>query len=107
LKTELAAVTLTQLKPWPQIPSLQNASGIGYYETTVKLTKSARGIRIYLNVGDVEGTYGVRINGMTLNAVDQFGSSPIDVTDYVVDGANSKSHRLSSHDLPQSLTIRN
>ncbi|KAK2595735.1 hypothetical protein N8I77_013760 [Diaporthe amygdali] len=89
VKENLDPITLTELFAWPNITGLTNASGIGKYATTISLTKgNSPATRVLLEVGQVEGTWGVRLNGQVLTAVDWFGNKPIDVTDLVLDGAN-------------------
>ncbi|KAJ5719718.1 hypothetical protein N7493_007296 [Penicillium malachiteum] len=86
-KTSLAAVQLTDLLSWNKIPSPVNASGIGNYSTEVSLSKKSD-LHVVLHLGSVTGTYGLEINGVSVNGVDQFLSKPIDITEYVVDGSN-------------------
>lgn len=89
IKANLDPITLTDLVAWPNITGLTNASGIGTYETTISLTKgNSSATRVLLDVGEVEGTWGGRLNGQVLTAVDLFGNKPIDVTDLVHDGVN-------------------
>lgn len=89
VKENLDPIALTDLVAWPNITGLINASGIGTYETTVSLTKgNSSAVRILLDVGKVEGTWGARLNGQVLTAVDWFGNKPIEVTDLVHDGVN-------------------
>lgn len=89
IKENMDPIALTDLLAWPNITGLANASGIGTYETAVSLTKvNSSEIRILLDVGDVEGTWGGRLNGQVLTAVDWFGNKPIDVTDMANDGVN-------------------
>lgn len=90
VKTELSPVQLTTLVPWPNITSLEYASGIGVYNTTVSLNKSSD-VHVLLEIGAVDGTYGIKINGITINYVDQFVNAPVDITNYVVDGDNGTS----------------
>lgn len=89
VKTKLPAVHLTELVAWPNISSLVNASGIGTYTTQITLHKES-GLRVLFDAGSVTGTYGVEINGVAVEGVDQFLSKPIDITSYIVDGTNSK-----------------
>lgn len=96
VKENLDPITLTDLVAWPNITGLTNASGIGTYETTVSLSKgNSSAIRVLLDVGEVEGTWGARLNGQVLTAVDWFGNKPIDVTDLVHDGVNCESMALT------------
>lgn len=100
VKEDLEPIALTDLVAWPNITGLANASGIGRYETTVFLSKgNSSSTRVLLDVGDVEGTWGARLNGEVITPVDWFGNKPIDVTDLVFDGANCKSMPVNCVDL--------
>ncbi|CAG9996931.1 unnamed protein product [Clonostachys byssicola] len=87
-KTNLSSITLNDLRPWNKIDGLETASGIGAYKTTFDINKNITGTRVLLDVGNVEGTWGLEINGKTVTEVDWFGSEPLDVTDYIVNGNN-------------------
>ncbi|KAJ6024651.1 hypothetical protein N7540_005448 [Penicillium herquei] len=87
-KTRLAKVHLTDLVSWTKIPSLVKASGIGNYSTEVSLSKKSD-LHVLLDLGSVTGTYGLEINSVNVDGVDQFLNKPIDITDYIVDGSNS------------------
>lgn len=89
-KEWLPAVNITQLAAWPNITSLESASGVGVYLTSVNLTTPAQDVRILLSVGTVEGTYGLSVNGKNVSGIDQFGNRDYDITDLVVDGDNGK-----------------
>lgn len=92
VKVDLDPITLTDLVAWPNVTGLANASGIGIYTTNVTLTKqNDTSTRVLLDVGQVEGSYGVRLNGQELTTVDWFGNKPADVTDLVLDGSNGES----------------
>ena len=62
-------LTLDGLQPWSNIPELQDVSGIGTYTTTVDWDGSAAGA--YLNLGEVNDTYRVSVNGRALPPLDQ------------------------------------
>lgn len=96
VKEWLPTVNLTQLIPWPNITSLEYASGVGVYNTTVDLTPPDNSARVFLSVGQVEGTFGVAFNGGEIANVDQFGNKDIDITNLVFKGTNStyKTHIL-------------
>lgn len=87
LKTLLPAINLTTLAPWPEIPGLGDASGVGEYTTHVNLSvgngTDTSKLRALLDLGKVEGSWDLRINGRMVEGTDMFGSEPIDVTDYV------------------------
>lgn len=89
-KTKLKPVTLTKLVSWNNITGLESASGIGTYETSFKLNIKSKSTGVLLSLGDVEGSYSIKINGKTVEGVDWFESRPIDVTDMVKDGNNSE-----------------
>ncbi|KAH0443153.1 secreted protein [Colletotrichum camelliae] len=88
-KTWLAPIQLTSpLVPWTNITGLENASGVGVYNTTVDLDAgSGADLRVLLHLPEVEGSWGLAINGREVEDVDWFASELIDVTDYVVFGA--------------------
>ncbi|VUC32724.1 unnamed protein product [Clonostachys rosea] len=87
-KTNLSSITLNELRPWNEIDGLETASGIATYKTAFNINKSIAETRVLLDVGNVEGTWGLGLNGKTVTEVDWFGSEPLDVTDYVKDGNN-------------------
>jgi hypothetical protein len=81
---------LSKLQPWNEIDGLESASGIGTYTTTVSVNKKIKDMRVLLDVGDVEGTWGLEINGKSVTGIDWFGSEALDVTAYVKNGKNGK-----------------
>ncbi|KAK1847422.1 secreted protein [Colletotrichum chrysophilum] len=90
-KTWLAPIQLTSpLVPWTNITGLEHASGVGVYNTTVTLdVGSGADLRVLLHMPEVEGSWGLTINGQEVEGVDWFASEPIDVTDYVTFGAKN------------------
>ncbi len=65
---------LNGLKPWPEIPALQNASGLGTYTTTFELPATwtaAHGAT--LRLGDVFDTFAVTVNDRTI-PIDQISA---------------------------------
>ena len=65
---------LNGLKPWPEIPALQNASGLGTYTTTFELPATwtaAQGAT--LRLGDVFDTFTVTVNDRTI-PIDQISA---------------------------------
>jgi hypothetical protein len=60
---------LDGLAAWPDIPELQDASGVGRYTTTVTLGSGWQGA--YLDLGEVYDTFRVTVNGRALGPVDQ------------------------------------
>ncbi len=73
-RKERVEVELGGLKPWPEIPALQHASGVGTYTTTFDLPATwtaANGAR--LSLGEVFDTFLVTVNGRTV-AIDQISA---------------------------------
>ncbi|KAF4466478.1 hypothetical protein FALBO_6661 [Fusarium albosuccineum] len=87
IKTNLKPVKLTELTPWNKIEGIENASGIGKYTTKVSLGKHVKNTRVLMDVGNVEGSWSLKINGKAVSDIDWFGK-PTDVTEYVEDGDN-------------------
>ena len=78
-------LTLDGLKAWPDIPELQDVSGIGTYTTTVDWGGQGGA---YLDLGEVFDTYRVTINGRRLPPADQL-NTVVDAGPYLVKGANT------------------
>jgi hypothetical protein len=82
------AVDITGLKPWPDIPQLANASGVGTYTTTVNLPSGWDGsYGAYLSLGRVTDTFTLTVNGQPVgvNEVDPV----VDVGPYLHADANT------------------
>lgn len=88
-KTWLAPIQLNSpFVPWTNITGLEHASGVGVYNTTVTLdVGNGADLRVLLHMPEVEGSWGLTINGQEVEGVDWFASEPVDVTDYVTFGA--------------------
>lgn len=88
-------VLLTGLKAWPDIPSLQHASGTGAYTTTFELpsgwTASHGAI---LNLGEVFDTFTLAINDKAV-AIDQI-SAQADIGPYLKPGRNTIAVRVAT-----------
>lgn len=85
------------LKPWGEIdPSLARVSGIGAYSGTFSLDRGwKQGGSAYLDLGEVEGSFTVRINGIELppqNQVDTF----VDIGPCARSGVNRVEIRVAS-----------
>lgn len=79
---------LNGLKPWPEIPALENASGIGTYTTTFGLPATWTGANgATLSLGEVFDTFTVTVNGRTV-PIDQI-SAEGDVDPYLRAGQNT------------------
>ena len=75
---------LDGLKPWPEIPALQNASGLGTYSTTFNLPALSGAM---LSLGEVFDTFTVTVNGHAV-AVHQL-SAETDIGPYLKAGENT------------------
>ena len=88
-------VTLNGLKPWPDIPELARASGVGTYTTTVTRPSSWKpGSSAILSLGQVQDTVKVTVNGNDV-PVDQI-SGDADVGPYLEAGANALAVRVAT-----------
>ncbi|PYH42961.1 uncharacterized protein BP01DRAFT_403856 [Aspergillus saccharolyticus JOP 1030-1] len=93
-KVTLPSIHLDSLKSWTNISGLESASGIGTYKTTVNLSlgssnqSAGETLAVFINFGDVEGTWGLKINNVQVNGVDFLGSAPLEITSYVKNGSN-------------------
>ncbi|MEU6747277.1 glycosyl hydrolase [Spirillospora sp. NPDC046719] len=83
---------LTDLKPWSQIPDLQDASGVGTYTTTVRLDQATGA---YLDLGKVTDTFEVSVNGRPLPPSDQV-SHRIDLGGHLRNGTNTITVRVAT-----------
>jgi len=86
---------LPGLKPWPQIPELENASGLATYTTAFDLPANwttAQGAS--LSLGEVFDSFTVTINGQTAQ-FDQLGAEE-DVTRYLKAGRNTIAVRVAT-----------
>ncbi|WP_437534087.1 glycosyl hydrolase [Sorangium sp. So ce726] len=80
---------LQGLAAWPDIPELEDVSGIGSYSASFTVGEGwTRDSGAYLDLGKVVGTYDVAINGTTLPAVNQV-TARVDVGPYLVAGRNT------------------
>jgi len=77
------------LVPWSAIPQITDAVGIGTYTTTVTLPQTWRSSNgAYLNLGTVNGTFRISVNGKWVGAVSQLQPSA-DIGDYLKAGTNT------------------
>jgi hypothetical protein len=83
-------VDLSALKSWTEFPETRYFSGRGTYETTVRLPVSyfQSGTRLLLEMGDVENTAEVWINGQHAGVAWKIPYR-LDVTSYLKPGANT------------------
>ncbi|MBC5787905.1 glycosyl hydrolase [Clostridium facile] len=87
---ELDPVTITELKGWKDInPEWKNVAGIGTYTTTFHLDKGYdQGYGAYIDLGEVEDTFTVTVNGTKLPMVNQINTI-VDIGPYVHAGENT------------------
>lgn len=90
----VVSVEIDALKPWREIPGLENASGIGTYSTSFDLPKWGKTDGAYLDLGRVFDTYTLTVNGEPV-PVDQLDTR-VDVTEYLVQGENAIEVRVAS-----------
>ncbi len=86
---------LKELKAWPEIPALQNTSGIGVYTTSFELPSNwtkAHGAR--LSLGEVFDTFTVAVNGNPAT-IDQL-SAEGDIGAYLKAGHNTIAVRVAT-----------
>jgi hypothetical protein len=86
---------LTGLKPWPDIPQLANASGIGTYTTTVNLPSGwDPSFGATLSLGEVTDTFTLTVNGRAVgvNEIDP----TVDIGRYLHAGANTIAVRVAT-----------
>ena len=94
-RKERVEVELDGLKAWPQIPALQNASGIGTYTTTFELPSTWNGANgAVLSLGEVFDTFTVTVNGQAV-ALDQIGAEG-EIGPYLKAGKNTLEVRVAT-----------
>jgi hypothetical protein len=77
-----------ELVPWAEIPKITDAVGLGRYTATVELTSPWTPRHgAYLDLGTVNGTYRVRVNGKDAGPVNQLRER-LDVGPYLAPGSN-------------------
>ncbi|GAB6899351.1 glycosyl hydrolase [Kineosporia succinea] len=83
------SVRLAALKPWPQIPELTDASGIGVYTSTFQLDATWKAVQsATLSLGSVTDSFTVTINGRTVDFVNQLSASA-EIGSHLKQGANT------------------
>jgi len=89
------SLDLTALNPWPDIPELANASGIGTYTTQVTLPAGwDASYGAVLSLGQATDTFTLIVNGKPV-AVDQIGATA-DIGPYLHAGANTLVVRVAT-----------
>jgi hypothetical protein len=93
-KTKLE-MDLDALKAWPEIPQLQNVSGLGTYSTTVDLPAGwTSANRAVLNLGEVFDSFTLTVNGQPVS-IDQLAAAA-DIGPYLKAGRNSITVRVAT-----------
>lgn len=81
-------VHLDALRPWSQVPGLEDVSGVGVYTTTVDLGRDwTAGDGAVLDLGEVNDTFRVRVNGRRVAPCDVLATS-VDVGPLLRRGRN-------------------
>lgn len=89
------AVDLNGLKPWPDIPELANASGIGVYTTTANLPSDwSVNNGATLSLGQVFESFTLAVNGQSV-PIDQLQATA-DIGPYLRAGANTIEVRVAT-----------
>ncbi|MCL2164717.1 MAG: hypothetical protein FWH55_10095 [Oscillospiraceae bacterium] len=99
LKTMLDAGTITELKPWQDIPAIgPTVSGVGFYETSFTLPASwADDNGAYLSIGSINGqTASVYVNGVKAQNVNP-RDCVVDVSDLLKAGQNTIKIEVTSY----------
>lgn len=92
---ERVELELSGLRPWPEIPALKNASGIGTYSTTFDLPASwKRGAGVRLSLGEVFDTFTVSVNGQAV-ILDQLAAEG-EIGPYLKPGGNNLVVRVAT-----------
>jgi len=89
------AIDLSELKPWPEIPELQNASGLATYSTDFDLPSdwsTLMGAR--LSLGEVFDSFTLTVNGQAV-PIDQIGAEA-DLGPYLKAGRNTIAVRVAT-----------
>ena len=91
----LIRVAITALKPWPEIPELQHAAGIGEYTTTVDLPASwSKSDGAMLSLGKVFDSFVLTVNGRRV-PINQL-SAQADAGPYLKAGRNVIAIRVAT-----------
>jgi hypothetical protein len=94
-KKDRIELDLDGLKPWPEVPALENASGLGTYSTSFDLPftwTAANGAM--LSLGEVFDTFTLTVNGRTIS-IDQIGAES-DIAAYLKAGRNTIAVRVAT-----------
>lgn len=88
---------LETLRPWSEIsPELASASGIGTYKSSFVLDQGwEQGYGAYLDLGDVEDSFTIKVNGMEVPFPDQLDTR-VDIGPYVRQGENQIEVQVAS-----------
>ncbi len=91
LKTKVE-IDVTALRAWPEIPELQNVSGLATYTTSFDWPSKTEGA--ILNLGEVFDTFTLKINDQAVS-IDQL-SAEADIGPYLKPGRNTIEVRVAT-----------
>lgn len=98
-------VKLDALAPWSQLPGLEDVSGVGTYRTTVDLGKDwTNEDGAVLELGEVNDTFRVRVNGKRLAPADVLDTT-VDLGDHLRKGRNTIEVEVASTLLNRLRTV--
>jgi len=87
IRTEIATRQLDQLASWQKVPGFEGMSGIARYSATANVNGSPR-LGALLDLGKIEGTATVSVNGSTARAVNPFTTRVV-IGDLMRNGVNN------------------
>jgi len=94
-RKEIKQLNIEGVKPWPQIPSLKDVSGIGTYTASVNLPSDWKiGTGARLTLGEVFDSFKLSVNGNDV-PVNQI-SATVEVGPYLHAGVNTLSVRVAT-----------
>ncbi|MEU4893285.1 glycosyl hydrolase [Streptomyces sp. NPDC044780] len=100
-------LSLDALAAWPDIPGLEDVSGVGRYRATVRLGRgwTGAGTGARLELGEVFDTCRVTVNGTAVGPVDQV-TGVVDVGDLLRRGENTLEVEVATTLLNRLRTVR-
>lgn len=88
--------TLNILRPWIEIPDLQQISGIGVYNSSFNFPHSPSDVAAIISFGPILNTIRVWVNGKHIPPID-LNDPTVDVTEYLGQGLNTICVEVSSN----------
>ncbi|WP_300266688.1 glycosyl hydrolase [Microbacterium sp.] len=94
-KSTIEVGEVDALAPWNEIPGLETVSGIGTYTATYNLDEGWKdGVGASLDLGAVNDTYRIAVNGETISA--NQNDPAIDIGEFLVAGSNEITVEVAS-----------